>query len=306
MFGKFWSRLSKPHAPPQSPTSEYRVYTTDFDREIEGRDLRQWLGSAGEQAFYAYIEGYENRMSSRRGAAHIAARNSIQKLKATGPPPIMADTVAALLVDHSGSMRGERAMLATVLSEIVADYWKLLGIPYELLGFTTSSWKGGKSREAWERAGRPANPGRLCDLLHIVYRSADAIYPDLPWGIRYLMRRELLKENVDGEALAWAARRLRGRSEARKMLIVISDGVPVDDSTLLANDPEILDRHLKQTIAELQAASDFRLAAIGIDYRVSDYYADSIAISAADDLAKRVIPFLEDLFKDQPPSPIPS
>jgi cobaltochelatase CobT len=306
MFGKFWSRLSSRDAPPLSPPSGYRAYTTDFDREIHGRDLRSWLGSAGEQAFYAYVEGYENRMGPRRGAAHIVARSSVQKLKATVSPSSMADTVAALLVDHSGSLRGERAMLATVLSEIVADYWKLLGIPYELLGFTTSSWKGGQSRAAWEHAGRPANPGRLCDLLHVVYRSADATNPDVPWSIRYLMRLELLKENVDGEALAWAARRLRERPEARKILLVVSDGTPVDDSTILANDPEILVRHLQQTIAEIQAAPDFRLAAIGIDHHVSEYYSDSIEIGAADDLAKHVIPFLEDLFKDPASSPMPS
>ncbi|HEV3175522.1 MAG TPA: hypothetical protein VGZ72_06010 [Stellaceae bacterium] len=306
MLDKLWSRfarhrVSPQYASPLSPTSEYRAYTTDFDREIHGRDLRSWLGSSGEQAFYAYVEGYENRMGPRRGAAHIVARSSVQKLKATVPASSMADTVAALLVDHSGSLRGERAMLATVLSEIVADYWKLLGIPFELLGFTTSSWKGGMSRAAWERAGRPANPGRLCDLLHVIYRSADATYPDVPWGIRYLMRPELLKENVDGEALAWAARRLRERPEERKILIVLSDGAPVDDSTLLANeDPAILARHLKKTIAEIETAADFRLAAIGLDYLVNQHYSDSIAVSAADNLATRIIPFLERLLEDSP------
>jgi cobaltochelatase CobT len=300
MFRKLWPRFARHHVSPQSPTSEYRAYTTDFDLEIHGRDLRRWLGPAGEQAFYAYAEGYENRMGPRRGAAHIAARNSMQKLKATFPPSIIAGTVAALLVDHSGSLRGERAMLATVLSEIVADYWEVLGIPYELLGFTTTSWKGGKSRAAWERAGRPANPGRLCDLLHVIYRSADAIYPGAPWAIRYLMRPELLKENVDGEALAWAARRLRGRPEKRKILIVLSDGAPVDDSTLLANDdPEILTRHLEKTIAEVETDSDFRLAAIGLDHYVARYYAEKIAISTANEPATRVIPFLEGLFYDR-------
>ena len=125
-------------------------------------------------------------------------------------------------------------------------------------------WRGGKSRWSWRRAGRPASPGRLCDLLHIIYRSADETIAGPPWSIRNLLRREILKENIDGEAVLWAAHRLRGRSEKRKILVVVSDGAPVDDSTLAANDPLILDRHLREVIASIEHASDIRLGAVGL------------------------------------------
>jgi cobaltochelatase CobT len=146
-------------------------------------------------------------------------------------------------MDHSGSLRGQRAIIATALAQVVADFWSRLGIRYEILGFTTRSWKGGQSRQAWQAAGSPPDPGRLCDLLYIIYRSADSTNPGAPWTMHNLLRRDLLKENIDGEAIMWAARRLRDCRETRKLLVVVSDGVPADDSTLLANDPEFLVRH---------------------------------------------------------------
>src|SRR5262249_4401889 len=253
--------------------------------------------ASGAQAFNEYAAAYDQGMGSWRAAADIAAMNSVQSVRSSTSSSILAQTVAALLIDHSGSMRGQRAIIATALAEIVAEYWNRLGIAYELLGFTTCSWHGGNSRKAWERAGRPANPGRLCDLLHIIYRSADETNPGAPWTIRNIMRRELLKENVDGEALVWAARRLGENPQPRKMLLVVSDGAPVDDSTIAENDPEILVGHLKQTIAELERSSGFSLGAIGIDYSVSHYYSTSTEIGGPDDIAARVVPFLEQLLK---------
>jgi cobaltochelatase CobT len=285
------------------PPADYRAYTTAHDLELRGEQLGEFLGAAGAQAFKEYAAGYDQGMGSWRAAADITAMNSVQSVKSATPSSILAETVAALLIDHSGSMRGQRAIIATALAEIVAEYWNRLGIAYELLGFTTSSWQGGNSRKAWERAGRPANPGRLCDLLHIIYRSADETNPGAPWAIRNVMRRELLKENIDGEAVVWAARRLRERPQRRKILLVVSDGAPVDDSTIAANDPEILVRHLKQTIAELEQSPDFCLGAIGIDYSVSHYYSTSTEIGGLEDLAARVVPFLEQLLKASAPPP---
>ena len=153
--------------------------------------------------------------------------------------------------------------------------------------------------------GQPANPGRLCELLHIVYRSADDTCLGAPELIRNLMREELLKENVDGEALMWAADRLLKRPEKRKLLVVVSDGAPVDDATLAANGPDILDRHLKEVIAALRPGSDIRLGAIGLGHDVSRYYAEGIVVSSPDDLTDRVLTFLAGLFEDPPASPWP-
>ena len=151
-------------------------------------------------------------------------------------------------------MRNQPSIIATTLATIVAECWSLLGIRYEILGFTTRSWRGGRPRRHWIMAGRPAYPGRLCELLHIVYRSADDTCAGAPQSIRNMMREELLKENVDGEAVMWAAERLRKRPEMRKVLVVVSDGAPVDDATLAANGPGILHRHLKEVIAALRHA----------------------------------------------------
>jgi cobaltochelatase CobT len=167
-------------------------------------------------------------------------------------------------------------------------------VTVEVLGFTTATWKGGRSRARWLREGRPYRPGRLCDLLHIVYRS-----PDDPrassggWTFKPMLRPDLLKENVDGEAVTWAASRLLARERPRKLLLAISDGAPVDDSTLMANGPSILDDHLRSVLAEIDRAGRIRTAAVGIGFDVSRYYAVSATVTTPDDLGGAAIVLLE-------------
>jgi cobaltochelatase CobT len=236
MLRRIWSRLTRRHLRPPA-VAGYRAYTTQFDLEVRAADLPKVIGRTGEEAFREYAAEFDYAMAAWRAKADLAAIAAIDRIRGVGGfEP--ADTVASLLIDHSGSLRGQRAIIATALAEVVAELWSRLGISYELLGFTTRSWQGGQSRALWQSAGCPADPGRLCDLLHIIYRAADESIPGAPWAIRNLMRRELLKENVDGEAILWAAGRLRKRPEKHKLLVVVSDGAPVDDSTLAANDLE--------------------------------------------------------------------
>jgi cobaltochelatase CobT len=310
MLRWLWSRLARPaqsslSAP--SPPGEYRAYTTQYDLEVRADDLPKQIGSAGYQAFRQYAEEFDRSMAGWRAAADIAALATVDRVKAAAGADL-DDTVATLLIDHSGSMRGQRAMIATALAEITAEFWGRLGISFEILGFTTRSWKGGFSRKQWWWHGRPANPGRLCDLLHIVYRSADESKPGAPWSIRYLMWRQLLKENVDGEAIEWAARRLLSLPGKRRILVVVSDGAPVDDSTLSANEPAILHRHIKKVIATVRDTTDIRLASVGLDYDVGEYYPypESIMISSTGDFATRLLPFLAALFEAPPGVATPS
>jgi cobaltochelatase CobT len=280
----------------------YRAYTTQFDLEVNATDLAKSLGLGDETAFRDYAFEFDRALARWQGAANIVAVESAPQVKSTVGAACLKDTVASLLIDHSGSMKGQRAMIVTAMAEIIADYWSRLGISYEILGFTTRSWKGGLSRKKWLRAGRPANPGRLCDLLHIIYRSADDPNPGAPWSIRNLLRPELLRENIDGEALLWAARRLRQRTERRKLLVVVSDGAPADDSTLSANDDAaILERHVQEVSASIAAAGDIRLAGIGIDHDLSHLYCpENIAIHGPDDIGSKVLPFLATLLSDPP------
>lgn len=301
-LAKRWKRIGNPaSASPQ----HYRVYTTEFDRIINGDELPALLGPEREATFQVKASEADPVLSRWRAAAEPAAVEEARAYAAKHGVDDLNDTVACLLLDHSGSLRGQRAILAIAIAEIVADYWSRLGISYEILGFTTLSWKGGRSREKWINSGRPPNPGRLCDLLHIVYRTADDQYTGPPPSVRNLIREELTKENVDGEAVAWAAGRLRDRHEARKILIVVSDGAPVDDATLAANPPSYLDRHLKKVIASINEAGDIWLVGIGLDYDVSRYYARHLSIASTDE-ASRVVRFIAE-YTDVPvaPGPLP-
>jgi cobaltochelatase CobT len=287
-LAKWWKRTGNPAS--GSP-QDYRVYTTEFDRVIHGNQLPALLGPEREAEFQVKASELDPALSRWRAAAELAAVEDVRAYASKHRVEDSNDTVACLLLDHSGSLRGQRAILATAIAEIVAGYWSRIGIRYEILGFTTLSWKGGRSREKWIKSGRPANPGRLCDLLHIVYRSADGRYTQPPRSVRNLIREELTKENVDGEAVAWALGRLRNRHEARKILIVVSDGAPVDESTLGANTGNCLDRHLKDVIASIDEAGDIWLAGIGLGYDVSRYYAHCVSIASTDELS-RVVRFI--------------
>ncbi|MDB5460950.1 MAG: cobalt chelatase, pCobT subunit, partial [Caulobacteraceae bacterium] len=182
------------------------------------------------------------------------------------------DTVVTILIDNSGSMRGRPIMVAAVCADIMARTLERCGVKTEILGFTTRAWKGGSSREEWVKAGKPPHPGRLNDLRHIVYKSADAPWRRARRDLGLMMKEGLLKENIDGEALLWAHRRLLGRPEQRRILMVISDGAPVDDSTLSVNTGHYLERHLRQVIHQIETVSPVELIAIGIGHDVTRYY----------------------------------
>ena len=201
-------------------------------------------------------------------------------------------------MDHSGSLRGQKAILSCAIVQIVADFFNRLGIACEILGFTTRSWRGGSARKDWRFGSRPKNPDRLCDLLHIVYREVDSTVSGAPWSIRKLLYDSLLKENVDGEALLWAAGSLNALPEANKVVLVISDGAPVDDLTLQANGPDTLSDHLKSLVSDLTATTTFSVFAVGIDYDFSDYYDRFIMLRSTDELGEPLLQFAANLVTD--------
>ena len=208
------------------------------------------------------------------------------------------DTVVSLLIDSSGSMRGRSMTLAAICGDIIGSTLERCYVKTELLGFTTKHWKGGDSRKAWVNQGSPPNPGRLNDLRHIVFKSADDNFRRARKSFGIMLREGLLKENVDGEALAWAHQRLAKRTEERKILIVISDGAPVDDSTLSTNHSNFLDNHLRQMIDSIENQSNVELLAIGIGHDVTKYYEKSITINRAEELAEALLDKLTELFNN--------
>jgi cobaltochelatase CobT len=208
------------------------------------------------------------------------------------------DTVVTLLLDNSGSMRGRPITVAATCADILARTLERCGVKVEILGFTTRAWKGGQSREHWLTAGKPANPGRLNDLRHIIYKSADAPWRRARKNLGLMMREGLLKENIDGEALDWAHKRLLGRSEQRKILMMISDGAPVDDSTLSVNHGNYLERHLRWVIEEIETRSPIELIAIGIGHDVTRYYRRAVTIVDAEELGGAMTEKLAELFEE--------
>ena len=208
------------------------------------------------------------------------------------------DTVVTLLLDNSGSMRGRPITVAATCADILARTLERCGVKVEILGFTTRAWKGGQSREAWLAAGKPATPGRLNDLRHIIYKSADAPWRRARKNLGLMMREGLLKENIDGEALDWAHKRLLGRSEQRKILMMISDGAPVDDSTLSVNPGNYLERHLRYIIEEIETRSPVELIAIGIGHDVTRYYRRAVTIVDAEELGGAITEKLAELFSE--------
>ena len=210
------------------------------------------------------------------------------------------DTVVTLLLDNSGSMRGRPIMVAACCAEILARTLERCGVKVEILGFTTRAWKGGQSRERWLAQGRPQQPGRLNDLRHIVYKSADAPWRRARANLGLMMKEGLLKEHIDGEALEWAHRRLAGRPEVRKILMVISDGAPVDDSTLSVNPASFLEKHLRDVIAMVEKRKAVELIAIGIGHDVTRYYQRAVTITDVEQLAGAMTEQLAGLFDKDP------
>lgn len=213
------------------------------------------------------------------------------------------DTVVTLLLDNSGSMRGRPIMVAACCADILARTLERCGVKVEILGFTTRAWKGGASREDWLAAGKPPTPGRLNDLRHIIYKTADAPWRRAKRSLALMMREGLLKENIDGEALAWAHARLMARPEQRRILMMISDGAPVDDSTLSVNSGSYLEQHLRKVIEEIETRSPVELIAIGIGHDVTRYYARAVTISDPGELAGAMTDKLVELFEETPKTP---
>jgi cobaltochelatase CobT len=209
------------------------------------------------------------------------------------------DTVVTLLLDNSGSMRGRPIMVAALCADILARTLERCGVKVEILGFTTQAWKGGLSREDWIKAGKPPGPGRLNDLRHIIYKSADAPWRRARRNLGLMMREGLLKENIDGEALLWAHDRLMARAEQRKILMVISDGAPVDDSTLSVNPGNPLERHLREVIAHIEGVSPVELIAIGIGHDVTRWYRRAVTIVDAEQLGGAMTDKLAELFGEE-------
>jgi cobaltochelatase CobT len=212
------------------------------------------------------------------------------------------DTVVTLLIDNSGSMRGRPITIAAICGDILARTLERCGVKVEILGFTTRAWKGGKAREQWMQAGRPANPGRLNDVRHIIYKAADEPWRHAKSNLGLMMREGLLKENIDGEALQWAHKRILGRPENRRILMVISDGAPVDDSTQSVNPGNYLEKHLRFVIEDIETRSPVQLVAIGIGHDVTRYYRRAVTLLDAEELAGALTDNLAALFDEELPA----
>ena len=212
------------------------------------------------------------------------------------------DTVVSLLIDNSGSMRGRPISIAAISTEILAKTLERCNVKCEILGFTTKAWKGGQSREKWLAEGRQKNPGRLNDLRHIIYKNADEPWRRAKLNLGLMMKEGLLKENIDGEALDWAHKRIIKREENRKILLVISDGAPVDDSTLSVNPANYLEKHLRYVINKIEMTNRVQLLAIGIGHDVTRYYKRAVTITDAEQLAGAMTEQLADLFEEQKPT----
>jgi cobaltochelatase CobT len=208
------------------------------------------------------------------------------------------DTVVSLLIDNSGSMRGRPITVAAMSADILARTLERCGVKVEILGFTTRAWKGGQSREKWVQDGKPKNPGRLNDLRHIVYKAADAPWRRARKNLGLMLREGLLKENIDGEALMWAYRRMVGRSEHRRIMMVISDGAPVDDSTLSVNPGNYLEKHLRDVIRQIEGSRAVEVVAIGIGHDVTRYYRRAVTIVDAEELGGTMMKKLSELFDE--------
>ena len=208
------------------------------------------------------------------------------------------DTVVTLLIDNSGSMRGRPITIAAICADILSRTLERCSVKVEILGFTTKNWKGGKSREEWNKKDKPKNPGRLNDLRHIIYKSADTHWRQAKNNLGLMLKEGLLKENIDGEAISWAYNRLKKRKEERKILMVISDGAPVDDSTLSVNSGNFLEKHLKKTVSFIENKGDVEILAIGIGHDVSRYYKKAIKITDVQELGDVMVSQLSSLFEN--------
>ncbi|OLP42850.1 cobaltochelatase subunit CobT [Rhizobium oryziradicis] len=307
---------------------DYKVFTEAFDEEITAEELCDEAELDRLRAFLdkqlAHLQGAVGRLANRLQRRLMAQQNRswdfdleegyldparLTRLIIDPMQPLsfkrekdtqFRDTVVSLVIDNSGSMRGRPITVAATCADILARTLERCGVKVEILGFTTKAWKGGQSREQWLASGKPPTPGRLNDLRHIVYKSADAPWRRSRRNLGLMMREGLLKENIDGEALMWAHNRLMGRREQRKIMMMISDGAPVDDSTLSVNPGNYLERHLRAVIEQIETRSPVELLAIGIGHDVTRYYRRAVTIVDADELAGAMTEQLASLFEDKP------
>jgi cobaltochelatase CobT len=312
---------NEPHGP------DYRAFTTRFDEVVGAEDLCDPEELARLRSYLdkqlQHLQGVVARLANRLQRRLLAKQNrawefdleegmldparisrviidpfqplSFKREKDTN----FRDTVVTLLLDNSGSMRGRPITVAATCADILARTLERCGVKVELLGFTTRAWKGGQSRESWLAASKPQNPGRLNDLRHIIYKAADAPWRRARKNLGLMMREGLLKENIDGEALDWAHKRLLARPESRKILMMISDGAPVDDSTLSVNPGNYLERHLRYVIEDIETRSPVELIAIGIGHDVTRYYRRAVTIVDAEELGGAMTDKLAELFDDE-------
>jgi cobaltochelatase CobT len=314
------NRANEPRGP------DYRPFTMRFDEMIpaeelcEPEELDRLRGYLDKQL--SHLQGVVARLANRLQRRLMAQQNRAWEfdleegmLDPARLPRIIIDplhalsfkqekettfrdTVVTLLLDNSGSMRGRPITVAATCADILARTLERCGVKVEILGFTTRAWKGGQSRESWLAAGKTPNPGRLNDLRHIIYKSADAPWRRARKNLGLMMREGLLKENIDGEALDWAHKRLLARPEQRKILMMISDGAPVDDSTLSVNPGNYLERHLRWIIEEIETRSPVELIAIGIGHDVTRYYRRAVTIVDAEELGGAMTEKLAELFEE--------
>lgn len=274
------------------PKVAYRPFTTRFDVEIGWAGLARVLD--GYQSSARAVDDawkvLDTNLLPWRTALTIFASQAGKRVRNSVSPEVLRNTVVSLLLDQSGSMRGQKMLFAAASLDVAQEFLSGLGVKVEVLGFTTVRWRGGRSRWLWRLAGARRMPGRLNDRLHVVYREADdSRVSGGYYAYRQMLQPNLPKENIDGEALEWASERLRRRSEGRKILLVLSDGAPVDDSTLLSNHGHYLEDHLLDVIASLESSKDIELAAMGIGFSVGGYYSRSEAVEDPIDLGEALL-----------------
>ncbi len=318
----------RPQLPFSSLSNEnfYRVYAHQFDEEIHAPDLCDAEELTRLRAYLdkqlASLQGVVARLANKLQRRLMAQQNrswdfdleegvlDAARLTRVITDPLHAlsfkqeqdmkfrDTVVTLLLDNSGSMRGRPITVAATCADILARTLERCGVKVEILGFTTKAWKGGQAREKWLGEGKPPNPGRLNDLRHIIYKAADEPWRRARKNLGLMMREGLLKENIDGEALIWAHNRLLARQEQRRILMVISDGAPVDDSTLSVNSGNYLEKHLRQVINDIESRSPIELIAVGIGHDVTRYYKRAVTIIDAEELGGAMTEKLAELFEE--------
>jgi len=307
--------------------TDYKVYSRQFDETVEASELCDEAELDKLRAFLDRqldnLQGVVGRLANRLQRRLMAQQNrawdfdleegylDTARLPRVVIDPTQAlsfkmerdtkfrDTVVSLVIDNSGSMRGRPITVAATCVDILARTLERCGVKVEILGFTTKAWKGGQAREHWLQQGKPSHPGRLNDLRHIIYKAADTPWRRARRNLGLMMREGLLKENIDGEALIWAHQRLLGRREQRRILMMISDGAPVDDSTLSVNVGDYLERHLRSVIEEIEARSKIELIAIGIGHDVTRYYNRAVTIVDAEELAGAMTEQLASLFDER-------